>query len=152
MNPRASMPTTLSTTTSPSSSRPARARASTTRVKATWSSSDAVPSPRGFLRSAMHDDGKEGDEHAGDHVWTLRATLPAGTRVRYVYTNSGGQGRWEGLDLPHVREVQAKAPANGGPMYLPVESFGKIYMQADNWHTDAVGYDLIARAVAAALR
>jgi lysophospholipase L1-like esterase len=24
-------------------------------------------------------------------------------------------------------------------------------MQADNWHTDAVGYDLIARAVANAL-
>ncbi len=101
---------------------------------------------------AMHDDGKDGDEHAGDHVWTYRAILPAGTRVRYVYTNSGGQGRWEGLDLPHVREVQVKAAANGGPMYLPVESFGKIYMQADNWHTDASGYDLIAHAVVDALK
>ena len=101
---------------------------------------------------AMHDDGKDGDEHAADHVWTYRATLAAGTRVRYVYTNSGGQGRWEGLDLPHVREVQVKAPANGGPMYLPVESFGKIYMQADNWHTDASGYDLIAHAVVDALK
>jgi lysophospholipase L1-like esterase len=36
-------------------------------------------------------------------------------------------------------------------VYLPIESFGQIYMQADNWHTDAVGYDLIARAVADAL-
>ena len=100
----------------------------------------------------MRDDGTGGDEHAGDHVWTYRATLPAGTRVRYVYTNSGGQGRWEGLDLPHVREVQVASQPNGGPMYLPVETFGKIYMQADNWHTDASGYDLIAHAVVDALK
>ena len=69
---------------------------------------------------AMHDDGTNGDEHAGDKVWTYRAMLPAGTRVRYVYTNSGGQGKWEGLDLPHIREVQAVAQPGGAPMYLPV--------------------------------
>ncbi len=101
---------------------------------------------------AMHDDGTMGDEHAGDHVWSYRTMLPAGTRVRYVYTNSGAQGRWEGLDLPHVREVLVTSPPGGGPMYLPVESFGRIYMQADNWHTDARGYDLIARGVVAALQ
>ena len=100
---------------------------------------------------AMHDDGTSGDEHAGDHVWTYRAMLPAGTRVRYVYTNSGGEGRWEGLDLPHVREIQVVAQPDGGPMYLPVETFGRLYMQADNWHTDAVGYDLIAQHVVTAL-
>jgi len=100
---------------------------------------------------AMHDDGTAGDEHAGDHIWTYRAMLPAGTTVRYVYTNSGGQGRWEGLDLPHVREMKVAAPPDGGPMYLPVESFGRLYMQADNWHTDARGYDLIAHAVVDAL-
>ena len=49
--------------------------------------------------------------------------------------------------LPHVGEVLVAAPPGGGPMYLPVETFGRIYMQADNWHTDASGYDLIARAV-----
>ena len=31
---------------------------------------------------------------------------------------------------------------------LPIETFGHLYLQADNWHTDAVGYDLIAHAVA----
>jgi len=101
---------------------------------------------------AMHDDGTNGDEHAADHVWSYRATLPAGTRVRYVYTNSGARGQWEGLDLPHIREVQVAAQPGGAPMYLPVESFGRLYMQADNWHTDAQGYDLIARAVVDALR
>jgi len=101
---------------------------------------------------AMHDDGTDGDEHAGDHVWSYRAALPQGTRVRYVYTNSGAAGQWEGLDLPHVREALVAAPDAGGPMYLPVETFGRLYMQADNWHTDAVGYDLIARAVVDALK
>jgi lysophospholipase L1-like esterase len=100
---------------------------------------------------AMRDDGQEGDERAGDHVWSYRVTLPAGTRMRYVYTNSGGAGRWEGLDLPHIRELLVPASTAGAPVYLPVESFGRIYMQADNWHTDAVGYDLIARAVDRAL-
>jgi len=101
---------------------------------------------------AMHDDGLNGDEHAGDHVWSYRATLAEGARVRYVYTNSGAQGQWEGLDLPHVREIQVDAPAAGDPMYVPVETFGRLYMQADNWHTDAVGYDLIAQAVARTLK
>jgi lysophospholipase L1-like esterase len=101
---------------------------------------------------ALHDDGKDGDERAGDHVWSLQATFPAGTRLKYVYTNSGHPGQWEGLDLPRVRELQVEAQRAGATMYLPVESFGRIYMQADNWHTDAVGYDLIAKAVAAALR
>jgi len=100
---------------------------------------------------ALHDDGAGGDEHAGDRVWSYQATFPAGTRLKYVYTNSGRPGRWEGLDVPRVRELQVDASPDGRPVYLPIESFGRIYMQADNWHTDAVGYDLIARAVVAAL-
>jgi lysophospholipase L1-like esterase len=99
----------------------------------------------------MHDDGTAGDEHAGDRVWSYQARFAAGTRVKYVYTNSGGPGKWEGLDVPRIRELQVPVSPDGRPVYLPVESFGRIYMQADDWHTDAVGYDLIARAVAATL-
>ncbi|HKF69044.1 MAG TPA: carbohydrate-binding module family 20 domain-containing protein, partial [Vicinamibacterales bacterium] len=101
---------------------------------------------------SMRDDGKEGDEHASDRVWSYRATFPSGTRLRYVYTNSGQAGQWEGLDVPHVRELQVPPSPDGQPVYLSVESFGRIYMQADNWHTDAVGYDLIARAVVDTLK
>ena len=36
-------------------------------------------------------------------------------------------------------------------IYLPIETFGQLYMQADNWHTNAEGYDLIAAAVEQAL-
>jgi hypothetical protein len=42
----------------------------------------------------MRDDGKEGDEHAGDGIWTFRTQLPAGTHVSYKYTNSGVPGQW----------------------------------------------------------
>src|SRR6266853_396477 len=102
-------------------------------------------------RVAMRDDGNDGDEHGADRVWSYRATFPAGAHLKYVYTNSGTAGQWEGLDLPHIREVQVPPSPDGQAVYLPVESFGRIYMQADNWHTDAVGYELIARAVADAL-
>ena len=100
----------------------------------------------------MHDDGRDGDERAGDGVWSLAAAFDSGTRLSYVYTNSGATGRWEGLDLPHIRSVTIPASPDGAPVYLPIETFGEVYMQADDWHTNAAGYDLIARAVAQAIR
>jgi hypothetical protein len=99
----------------------------------------------------MHDDGADGDQRAGDGVWSATVRLASGARVSYVYTNSGARGRWEGLDIPHLRSVVVPAPATNGPVYLPIETFGRLYMQADDWHTDATGYDLIARAVADAV-
>jgi len=101
-------------------------------------------------RVAMHDDGTHGDQRAGDGVWSYTARLPAGAQVSYVYTNSGGQGRWEGLDVPALRTLTVDGPV-GQRLYRPIESFGKLYLQADAWHTDATGYELIARAVFDAL-
>ena len=43
---------------------------------------------------AMRDDGQEGDERAGDGIWTFRTPLPEGTHVSYKYTNSGVPGQW----------------------------------------------------------
>jgi lysophospholipase L1-like esterase len=100
---------------------------------------------------ALHDDATNGDQRAGDGVWSYAATFRPGARISYVYTNSGRPGQWEGLDLPHIRSIQVPAVSDGRPIYLPIETFGRIYMQADNWHTDRVGYDLIARAVADAI-
>ena len=143
---------------------PTRPEESTTVVFRVFEGAYAVPSHLSIVGNhtslgnlspntiALHDDGKDGDEHAGDHVWSLQATFPAGTSLKYVYTNSGRPGQWEGLDLPRVRELHVDRSVDGRPVYLPIESFGRIYMQADNWHTDAVGYDLIARAVADALQ
>jgi lysophospholipase L1-like esterase len=99
----------------------------------------------------MHDDGKEGDQRAGDGVWSYAAVLPASKPVTYVYTNSGTAGQWEGLDVPHIRRIDVPMAADGRAVYLPVETFGRVYMQGDDWHTDAIGYDAIAQAVARAI-
>lgn len=99
----------------------------------------------------MHDDGTGGDQRGGDGVWSLTASFAPGTRLSFVYTNSGARGRWEGLDVPHIRHLTVPSSTDGRTVYLPIDTFGRIYMQADDWHTDATGYDLIAHAVAAAI-
>ena len=96
---------------------------------------------------AMYDDGTHGDQKAGDHVWSYSATFSPGTSLFYVYTNSGEEGKWEGLDVPHIRSFTVEAKNGEQKLYRPIESFGKIYMYADPWHTNAVGYQLIARAL-----
>jgi hypothetical protein len=68
-----------------------------------------------------------------------------------MYTNSGAPGQWEGLDVPHVRRVETPPDAASDPVYLPIETFGRVYMQGDDWHTDAAGYDAIGQAVARAI-
>jgi lysophospholipase L1-like esterase len=101
---------------------------------------------------AMYDDGTHGDQKAGDHVWSYAATFAPGTRLFYVYTNSGEEGKWEGLDVPHVRSLKVDVKNTGGVVYRPIESFGKIYMHADSWHTNADGYELIAQAMLEVLK
>jgi lysophospholipase L1-like esterase len=101
---------------------------------------------------AMRDDGALGDERAGDRVWSLAVRLTPDSRIAYVYTNSGTRGEWDGLDVPAVRELTVAAPDSTGRITRPIEAFGAIAMQADSWHPNAAGYDLIARAVLDELR
>jgi hypothetical protein len=101
---------------------------------------------------AMYDDGTHGDQRAGDTVWTYAATFSPGTKLFYVYTNSGEKGQWEGLDVPHIRAFRAHAPNGEGQVYRPIESFGEIYMQADGWHTNAAGYKLIVKTLRVVLK
>jgi lysophospholipase L1-like esterase len=100
---------------------------------------DATPN-----KISMYDDGTHGDERAGDGVWSLAATFAPGTKLYYVYTNSGLEGRWQGLDVPAIRSFTVGTTPK---LYRPIESFGQLYMHADNWHTNAAGYQLIARAL-----
>jgi lysophospholipase L1-like esterase len=101
---------------------------------------DQVPN-----RVALHDDGTGGDQRAGDGVWSYTGRFAPGTRLFYVYTNSGREGHWEGVDIPDLRFLVVPST---GPVYRPIEAFGSLRFQADGWHTNAVGYDLIARTVA----
>ena len=93
----------------------------------------------------MFDDGTHGDQKAGDNVWSYAATFSPGQKIFYVYTNSGAEGKWENLDVPKVRNFVV--PSSGGAVYRPIETFGKLYLQADGFHTNAQGYDLMARAI-----
>lgn len=102
---------------------------------------DSVPN-----KIPMFDDGTHGDQRAGDQVWSLTATFSPGQKVFYVYTNSGEEGEWQNLDLPKVRSFTV--PANEREqIYRPIETFGKLYLQADGFHTNVKGYELIAQAV-----
>src|SRR5262249_33277609 len=101
---------------------------------------------------AMYDDGTHGDQRAGDAVWTYSATFPPGTKLFYVYTNSGEEGKWQGLDVPYIREFTVEAKRNEGAIYSPIESFGSIYMLADSWPPGASGYELIAKALLEVLK
>ena len=100
---------------------------------------------------AMHDDGRDGDQRAGDGVWSFAASFTPAKTISYIYTNSGSAGEWNGLDVPHIRRVTVPEAPDRRPVYLPIETFGRIYMQGDDWHTDAVGYDAIGHAVARAV-
>ena len=101
---------------------------------------DAVPN-----RIPLHDDGTQGDQRAGDGVWTYAGRFAPGTRLFYVYTNSGREGHWEGVDVPDLRFLIVPG---AGPVYRPIEAFGALRFQADGWHTNGTGYELMARTIA----
>lgn len=103
---------------------------------------DSVPN-----HIAMYDDGTHGDQKAGDKVWSLAVKLERGTTLFYVYTNSGEPGEWQGLDIPDIRRLTVDVHEKASKLYAPIDTFGQMYMQADGWHTNAVGYQLIADAV-----
>ena len=78
--------------------------------------------------------------------------LPRGLKIRYLYTNSGQAGQWEGLDVPERRKLTVAAPTGEERVYQPIETFGKMYMKADSWHPDATGYSLIVENIVEALK
>ena len=94
---------------------------------------------------AMFDDGTHGDQKAGDNVWSYTASFSPGRKIFYVYTNSGTEGKWENLDLPKIRSLVV--PVSGNTVYRPIETFGQIYLQADGFHTNSAGYQVMAQAV-----
>jgi lysophospholipase L1-like esterase len=101
-------------------------------------------------QTQLYDDGTHGDERAGDRVWSRSVALGSSTPVYYVYTNSGATGQWIGVDIPEVRSVTVSGSAGERPV-LRLDVFGEMILQADGWHTNGSGYDLIARAVFDAL-
>jgi lysophospholipase L1-like esterase len=108
---------------------------------------DVVPN-----KVAMYDDGTHGDQRAGDRVWSYTAAMKPGPKLFYVYTNSGEEGKWEGVDVPDIRDFKLEATGSEERVYRPIDSFGKIYLRSDAWHTNAQGYELVAKALIEALK
>jgi lysophospholipase L1-like esterase len=100
---------------------------------------------------AMYDDGTHGDQRAGDSVYSYAAPVEPGSTLYYTYTNSGRRGVWEKLDVPALRSFTVPAEARGQRVYGPIDTFGKMYLYADPWHTDVEGNEMIARAVLEAI-
>lgn len=95
----------------------------------------------------MYDDGTHGDQRAGDRVWSYSATFPPSSEIFYVYTNSGKEGKWEGLDVPDIRHLKVATENKERILYAPIDTFGKMYMKSDPNHTNADGNKLIVKAV-----
>jgi hypothetical protein len=71
------------------------------------------------------DDGLEGDEKAGDGIWSLRTVVPAGTEVQYKYTNSGQAGEWiPGEEFP-VRHRSFTVPSASPALRTIRDIFGR---------------------------
>lgn len=94
---------------------------------------------------AMFDDGTHGDQKAGDNVWSYTASFSPERKIFYVYTNGGTEGKWENLDLPKIRNFVV--PSSSSTVHRPIETFGQLYLQADGFHTNAAGYEVMAQAV-----
>lgn len=72
----------------------------------------------------LKDDGTQGDEKAGDGVWTCEVYLPRGFQLEYKYTNSGPVGVWTpGEEFPSNNRSVRVEPNDAGVMYLN-DTFG----------------------------
>jgi alpha-amylase/alpha-mannosidase (GH57 family) len=73
----------------------------------------------------MRDDGREGDERAGDGRWTLSLDLPASTTIQYKYSNSGNPGQWvPGEEFP-ARHRTIVIPPSSAPLIIQ-DTFGVL--------------------------
>ena len=64
----------------------------------------------------LYDDGRNGDEKAGDGLWSLLLDLPAGVEIQYKYTDSGREGDWAGEEFPSRHRSFRLEKNPGGPV------------------------------------
>jgi lysophospholipase L1-like esterase len=116
---------------------------------------DAAVSVRGgaFLRSdfdfahALHDDGTDGDERAGDGVFSGTVDVPANVGgLEYAF--------WIG-DTAEFTPLPPQPSTNGrrllrveGDTVAPIDHFAELFMMAERTHPDARGQATIAEGIA----
>ncbi|MFH1681326.1 MAG: carbohydrate-binding module family 20 domain-containing protein [Candidatus Eisenbacteria bacterium] len=73
----------------------------------------------------MYDDGTQGDEKAGDGIWSAAFEFPAGSRVEYKYTDSGAEGVWSpSEEFPVENRAVDVRPAAGEARVVTRDVFG----------------------------
>lgn len=96
----------------------------------------------------MHDDGQQGDQRAGDGVWSQLVPGQSGGTIIYKYRESTPGGI-----LPEFRDrvpaftlrEQSASPGNLGE----IDRFGEVYLHSDSAHPDEEGHTIIAKALLA---
>jgi alpha-amylase/alpha-mannosidase (GH57 family) len=73
---------------------------------------------------ALRDDGRDGDERAGDGIWSVRVELPVAKEISYKFTNSGTPGQWIPGEEFSVRNRSLIVPSGSEPLIVSV-IFGK---------------------------
>ncbi len=101
----------------------------------------------------MYDDGTNGDEIAGDNIWTISFILPKGLRIGYKFTFGLSGDIWTGTEeWPGNQRLLEIADVNGDHFVTRYDSFGDETTNKDkanqllpskggtgtvNWETDA---------------
>jgi hypothetical protein len=81
----------------------------------------------------MYDDGTNGDEVAGDNVWTIYFDMPRGARVGYKYTWGKQGSLWTGTE---------EWPGNQRILEAVDENGDEIVYRRDNFQDEATNKDL----------
>ncbi|MCW5892332.1 MAG: hypothetical protein KIT14_17560 [bacterium] len=94
----------------------------------------------------MHDDGADGDEIAGDGVYTATVLVPPRVpSVGYRFHRDDEPEFLPHLPLPSTQGVRAeKMP---GPRRAPVAEFGQLFLMAERTHPSRAGHRIIAEAL-----
>jgi alpha-amylase/alpha-mannosidase (GH57 family) len=74
----------------------------------------------------MYDDGTHGDEAAGDGRWTVEIAWPAGTVVKYKFTNSGAEGAWSPSEEFPVTDRSVTVRDEGSGRMTVRNTFGVV--------------------------
>jgi hypothetical protein len=73
----------------------------------------------------MFDDGTNGDETAGDGVWSIAFPFAEGTHIEYKYTNSGAVGVWNpSEEFPVANRAVDARGASGADRVVTRDRFG----------------------------
>jgi lysophospholipase L1-like esterase len=94
----------------------------------------------------MHDDGADGDEVAGDGVYSATVLVPA--KVASVGYRFHRDGEPEFKPLPPLPSTQGvRSERMTGPRLAPVAEYGQLFLMAERTHPNRAGHRLIADAL-----